>query len=327
MELIQALKLLELLKQKFLAFFTNNITFFKLLRKVSPFGKIVPGGVFFLGRKPRVEFNGAVYHVIQRGNNRLYIFEKEEDKIHLMKLVKHYKGIMGYEIFGFVVMDNHYHIVIKTIDTKLSDIMHRINNQYSKYYNHKNNRTGFVYENRYKGILVKDDKYLLSLIRYVHQNPVHARICKKMKDYKWSSDLYYRQNIRGRIVNIDFILSIFSQNRKEAIKLYSKFMDDEEIEDKSFFEDKEYIGEIEVDKVEANIAPQINYRKSLDEILIEVTKDNSIFEYIKKGSRKRNLTEYKKEYIKIALNFNYTMKEIGENITVSESGIFRMISN
>jgi len=198
-----------------------------------------------LGRKPRIECKGGIYHVIQRGNNRLYIFEKEEDKIHLMKLVKDYKDIMGYEVYGFVVMDSHYHMVIRTLDAPLQNIMHRINNQYSKYYNRKNNRTGYVYENRYKGILVKDDKYLLSLIRYVHQNPVRAGICNKVRDYKWNSDVYYRQNIIGKIVNIDFILSLFSQNRSDAIRLYSNFMDDEEIKDKTFFEDKLYIGEKE----------------------------------------------------------------------------------
>lgn len=280
-----------------------------------------------MGRKPRVEYQGGLYHIIQRGNNREYIFKKDEDKAHLMKLVKEYKGVLGYEIYGFVVMDNHYHIVIRTLDAPLQNIMHRINNQFSKHYNRKNSRTGHVFENRYKGILVKDDKYLLSLLRYVHQNPVQAKICKRVRDYKWSSDTYYRKNIEGKIVDIDFVLDIFSENRKEAIRLYKSFMEDEGREGASFFEEGQYIEEKKDRSISHSIkGSQVSSKKGLDEILLEVSEDKDIFEDIKAGSRKRSLSQYKKEYIKRALASNYTMKEIGENISVSEVAIFKINS-
>ncbi len=275
-----------------------------------------------MGRKHRVEYKGGVYHVIQRGNNREYIFEKKEDKAYLLELVEEYKSAMNFELYGFVLMDNHYHMVIKTLDAPLQDIMHRINNKYSKYYNFRNKRTGHVFENRYKGILVKDDKYLLSLLRYVHQNPVRAKMCKKVKDYLWSSDQYYRKNRREETVDIDFVLNIFSRNRKAGIKAYIEFMDMEKMEEGSIFEDVLSIGDNQEGII--NKPTRLIQRKDLDEILREVTEDKDIYEEMKRGSRKRNLTCYKQSYIKQSLAANYTMKDIGENISVSEVAIYKM---
>ena len=179
-----------------------------------------------MGRKPRFEYPGGVYHLIQRGNNREYIFEKTEDKEFLLGLIKECKEIMGFQLFGFVIMGNHYHLIIKISEAPLRDIMHRINTKFSRNYNIKNKRTGHVFENRYKGILVIDDKYLLSLLRYVHQNPVSAHMSKNITDYTWSSDKYYRANNNQEIIDIDFILNIFANNRLDAIRTYIDFMDE-----------------------------------------------------------------------------------------------------
>jgi REP element-mobilizing transposase RayT len=102
---------------------------------------------------------------------------------------------MGCRVYGYVLMDDHYHIIIQTLDKKLQDIMHQINNKYSKYFNGKYKRVGHVFQGRYKAVLVQDERYLLKLLRYVHQNPIRAGICKLVGDYKWNSDIYYRKNI------------------------------------------------------------------------------------------------------------------------------------
>lgn len=90
---------------------------------------------------------------------------------------------------------------------------------------------------------MKDDNYLLSLLRYVHQNPVKANMCKKVSDYYWSSDSNYRKNLQGQLVDIEFVLNIFSLNRNAAINEYIKFMDVSELEESSSFEDIDSIGE------------------------------------------------------------------------------------
>lgn len=271
-----------------------------------------------MGRKPRIEFNGAVYHVIQRGNNKEYIFKSIEHKKYLLTKITEIKKLMDFEVFGFVLMDNHYHMVIKCHEDSISSLMHRINGDFGKYYNISFKRSGHVFQGRYKGILVKDNKHLLSLLRYVHQNPVKANICKRVCDYKWSSDSFYRYNKGKSLVNIDFILNIFSPDRKVALKEYVKFMDVAELEESIDFEDTDVIGETEEQEKDSGIP-------LLDDILNKVTEGNEhIINQIKAGSRIRELTCYKKLYIEEALSCNYSLKEIGDNIGISKSAIWKL---
>lgn len=278
-------------------------------------------GVFVLVRKPRFEYPGGIYHLIQRGNNKEFIFKEMEDKEYILDLIKKYREIMEFDLYGYVIMGNHYHLVIRISETPLRDIMHRINNTFSRYYNRKNKRSGHVFENRYKGILVIDDTYLLSLLKYVHQNPVSANICKNMKDYIWSSDKYYRLNNQEDMVDIDFILDMLSKNRINAIGAYKDFMDDNKKEDIAAFEKVDVIGKVNTIMLDSYIKKE---KKSLDQILQEVTGDKEIFNEIKSGSRKRHLSSYKKQFIEFAIKANYTMKEIGNSISISDSAIFKM---
>lgn len=275
-----------------------------------------------MGRKPRLEYPGGVYHIIQRGNNREYIFGNDHDKRFIIDLIKEYRDKFKFDLYGYVIMSNHYHLILKLSYVPLQDIMHRINNKYSRNFNKTYNRTGHVFENRYKGILVIDDKYLLSLLRYVHQNPVLARMCKWVSDYPWSSDRLYRLNNKSNgIVNIGFILDIFTKDRVDAIKSYIDFMDENKKEDIGVFEDADVIGAVNTRVIDEYIKSDT---KSLDKILKDVTEDETLYNNIKEGSRKRNLSRYKKEFIDIATKSGYTMEEIGKSISISATAIFKI---
>lgn len=228
---------------------------------------------------------------------------------------------MGFEVYGYVIMSNHYHLIIRISQAPLKDIMHRINNKFSRYFNIKYKRSGHVFENRYKGILVIDDRYLLSLLRYVHQNPVGAKMCNRVEDYPWSSDKYYRYNNVTGMVDIDFILDIFSRDRSKAIKSYIEFMSEEKREDMDFFENCDVIGNVSTYKLDKYLKSDT---KTLDQILEDVAKDSKIIKEIKLGSRKRYLSKYKKEFIELALKANYTMKEIGESISITDAAVYRI---
>ena len=97
-----------------------------------------------MGRKPRVEFKGAIYHVIKRGNNRDYIFQGREDKESLLRYIAYAKEDGGFNLMGYVIMDNHYHLIIQTEDKPLSKIMQTVNNRYSKDYNKRHSRSDHV---------------------------------------------------------------------------------------------------------------------------------------------------------------------------------------
>lgn len=273
-----------------------------------------------MGRKPRIEIPNAIYHVIQRGNNREYIFKGISEKKNLLGILEETMQEIPYQLLGYVIMDNHYHLMIKRGQAELYRIMQKINNQFSKAYNKQHRRTGHAFEGRYKGIFVKDDKYLLSLLRYIHQNPVEAHICKSVKDYLWSSDKAYRNNRPG-LVNIDMILNMFSTDRKTALEQYDLFMEKKDPLNKSFFEDCEVIE----DKSQPVTNIKVTGKQNLDEILLSIGLHQPDFFLIKEGSRKRHLKEYKARYVREARKYGYTFKEIGENINLSADAVNKMI--
>ena len=278
-----------------------------------------------MGRPWREEYQGGIYHVIARGNNKEYIFKEGIDKGYFVKQLKDTIRGMNYRIFGYVLMDNHYHLLIQILDKKLQEIMHQINNKYSKYFNAKYERVGHVFQGRYKAILVQDERFLMKVLRYIHQNPVDAGICKFVSGYKWSSDIFYRNGIKG-FVNTDIVLNMIDKDRTKATNLYKEFMS--EIQEKEKAE-KDY----ELEKVIGNEAYKLmclsrrktDERKRLDEILIETGISDEDYILVKSGSRKRNLTKYKLEYARIALLQNYTFREIAQNINITESSVKDMV--
>ncbi|MEA3423101.1 MAG: transposase [Bacillota bacterium] len=268
-----------------------------------------------MGRKPRVEFYGAIYHVIQRGNNRSYIFRDEQHKMRFMEFLMEVKRDSDFRLLAYVIMDNHYHLIIQTMNERISRIMHRLNNRYSKYYNAMEIRTGVNFGERYFSKLVKEKGYLLKLVYYIHHNPTKAGIVKNTKDYQYSSDRFFRDN-DDNIVNINYILNMFSNNRQNAIRQYCEMMDGLEPTDEV---------EVEIKKMfEAYVAIQFK-GKSLDDLLKEVCPDKTIFYQIKNRSKAQHLTVLKLEYIKKAYREHYNFEEIGQNINITGSAVVKLL--
>lgn len=273
-----------------------------------------------MGRPWREEYKGGIYHVIARGNNKEYIFKESIDKGYFIKQLKECSEIMGYRVYGYVLMDNHYHIIIQTLDKKLQEIMHQINNKYSKYFNGKYKRVGHVFQGRYKAVLVQDERYMLKLLRYMHQNPVRAGLSKLVEEYKWSSDIYYRNNIKS-VINTKIVFDMLDKDIVSAIQKYKEFMDEPEEENYSKLDaigDEAYV-------ILCTSRKEEKKRKRLDEVLIETGITLEDYSLIKSGSRKRRLTEYKIKYTKAAIEQHYTYNEIGKNIGMTDSGIQHMI--
>jgi REP element-mobilizing transposase RayT len=281
-----------------------------------------------MGRRLRVEYPGAIYHVVQRGNNREFIFGRPDERNYLIEQVSNAVEVDGVTVFAYVVMSNHYHLLLRTDGEFLSKVMHRINTKYSRYFNHDSgrDRTGVVFEGRYKAILVQNDDYLLSLVRYIHRNPVRAGIASKLCDYRWSSDACYRQQGNrpggGVFVNCDFILRMFSDKKQIALREYERFMENDDGKD---WENIPYVGD---DSFAQLVEPrkQKTVRVSLDEILINTGVDAEELQQIKQGSRKRSLQEHKIAFTGEAIRQGYTMREIGQHIKLSHVAISHLLN-
>ncbi|MGQ5711949.1 transposase [Desulforudis sp. DRI-14] len=104
-----------------------------------------------MGRRPRIEYEGAVYHVIQRGNNKEHIFADDLDKEYLLRQMDECRRSLGFRLFGYVVMGNHYHLLLKTERKPLNKIMHRINGNFARYFNMKHQRSGTCFSGTVQG--------------------------------------------------------------------------------------------------------------------------------------------------------------------------------
>jgi REP element-mobilizing transposase RayT len=124
-----------------------------------------------MGRPLRIEYPGALYHITSRGNERKNIFVDDADRFRFFEILKDYHDRYSILIHSFVLMDNHYHLILETPEGNLLKVMHGINGSYTGYFNRKYERSGHLFQGRYKGILIDKDVYLLQLSRYVHMNP------------------------------------------------------------------------------------------------------------------------------------------------------------
>ena len=214
-----------------------------------------------LPRKKRIYYEGVLYHVITRGNNKEYISESDQDKNEYLKRVKKYIEKYKGKLYAYAMMDNHCHMLIEVSDIPLSKIMQLIQQTYTMWYNKTNKRSGHVFEQRYKSILCDKDTYLLSLIRYIHQNPIRANIADI--NYQFSSHMEYKRGKRN-ICEVENVLSMFSKDKKQAIESYLEFMECEET--KSTDESKYDLSE-ELEKIEPEINKMVFNKKSLEEII------------------------------------------------------------
>ncbi len=172
-------------------------------------------------RKAREKSSTGIYHVILRGINRQRIFEDDEDYEKLLETLKDYKEKSSYEIYAYCFMSNHVHILLKEEQEELGTIFRRIGATYVYWYNWKYNRRGHLFQGRYKSETVETDRYFLTVLRYIHQNPLKAGMVKKILEYPWSSYREYMEN--PKICDIEFTLNLFSEDREKAMRLFKEF--------------------------------------------------------------------------------------------------------
>lgn len=175
-------------------------------------------------RKPRLEIEGGLYHIITRGNNRQLIFGSDDDYRKFLLQLVHQKARLPFYLYAYCLMPNHVHLLIERQDDSISRVMQRLLTAYSQYHNRKHRKSGHLLQGRYKAILCQSDQYLAELVRYIHLNPVRAKMVRRPQDFPYSSHRAYLGVDQAWLVDVEPVLRHFGPNKKMARERFQLFV-------------------------------------------------------------------------------------------------------
>lgn len=174
-------------------------------------------------RPPRLDAAGTVTHVIARGNERRPLFRDDADRERYLELLDEACGKHGARVFAYCLMPNHLHVALQTADTPLSRVVHDVHSRYARYFNRRHDRAGHLFQGRFQGLLVDRDAYLLELVRYIHRNPVKARLAARPEEFAWSSHAAYLGTAPAWLAAGE-VLSLLAGSRPKARRLFQEFV-------------------------------------------------------------------------------------------------------
>lgn len=181
-------------------------------------------------RQARLDAPGALHHIMVRGIDKTDIFADDRDKARFLERLGEKVTQGNCSIYAWVLMDNHVHLLFKSGAYGISTVMRKLLTWYAQYFNRRHNRTGHLFQNRYKSILCDEHHYLLALIRYIHLNPVRAQLVKTIEDldgYAWSGHSTIIGKTKHPWMDIDAVLSQFGARKRRAIAEYRRFVMEE----------------------------------------------------------------------------------------------------
>ena len=272
-------------------------------------------------RPLRIEYPGALYHVTSRGDGQEDIYLDDKDRESFLDVLSGVCKRYNWVVHAYCLMSNHYHLLVETPDSNLSQGMRQLNGVYTQQFNRHHGRVGHVFQGRDKAILVQKESYLLELARYIVLNPVRAQMVRSAKDWPWSS---YRATVGIKNPNnglmVDWILSSFSSRKSIAVKRYREFVSEGRNQPKPWdqLRNQIYLGNDEF----------------VDEMQCRISKETNLSEI--PSSQKRPIAKplryYEKKYIDrdtVIINAyasgGYSMREIGDYFELHYSRVSRII--
>lgn len=226
-------------------------------------------------RKPRLHVPGGFFHVILRGNARAEIFFTRGDRSLWESLLAEAIRRHEHRLHAYCWMSNHLHMAIQSGQEPLAQFIAYVAGNYARRTNSRLQRTGHLFERRYRALLVQEDSYLLELVRYIHMNPVRAGIVDRCGDYEWSSHGAYSGGRQPTWLTVNYVLQMFDQSLDLARRGYAKFVDEpqqDSIKDLlrgGCKKDNRLVGPDSWREDTANSIPQYSERKSVDKIIVE----------------------------------------------------------
>lgn len=200
--------------------------------------------MLFLPRLARQKNYDAIFHIMSRSITEVDLFKDTEDKLMYLSKIQKYQNLYKFKIYGYCLMDNHVHLIIDANGADISKVMHSINFSYALYFNKKHKRHGHLFQDRFKSKMILDERYLLTLSAYIHNNP------RDIKDYETCPEKYEFSSLSiymklrqdpYELVEDGFIKGLFGKNSKVARENYIKFV--YKCKDKEFKDEIEFTNE------------------------------------------------------------------------------------
>lgn len=278
-----------------------------------------------MARPLRIEYDGAVYHVTARGNERKPIFKDETDYKTFLDTLQRTNRRYNFICHAWCFMSNHYHLIIETPDGNLSKGMRQINGLYTQSFNRRHKRAGHVFQGRYKAILIQKESHLLETCRYVVLNPVRAKMVKNSGQYKWSS---YRATAGMEkphpCLTTDWITGQFATRRRAAQRKYRDFVAAGVAKEKIWkdLRGQSLLGE------EDFAEGLINYVKGYEEIK-EIPKSQRylsrpLLKSLFKNAAAKNMIKNRAK--DAVIKYGYSQKEVADHLGVHYSTVSRTVN-
>lgn len=225
-----------------------------------------------MARHLRIQFCGGLYHVLTRGNEKKDIFRDDRDRSHYLEILFRYKHELEFNLYCYMLMPNHTHLLIETPLGNIAKIMLCVNTSYATYFNKRHNRVGHLFQGRYKSIVVDKENYLLQLIRYIHLNPLRAGMVERLEDYRWSSHQTYLSGLdKMELISLEVVLAHFGRSLAASIRGYRDFINspagnqDIEVTNGAFIGRDEFVEDLK-EKMRLNESQTISRRIEKEEI-------------------------------------------------------------
>ncbi|MBC7194547.1 MAG: transposase [Caldisericia bacterium] len=259
-----------------------------------------------MGRERRLNFQDGIFHIISKAVEETNLFEEEEDYENFLKILKEEKENHKILLYSYCLMPNHYHLLLETFDSNLSDFMKILNFRYSLYYNFKYFRKGHLFSDRFKSYYINNEGYLLNVSRYIHLNPVEANIISNPEGYRWSSYIYYyldENSLSSNLIDKNRFFELISLKRDSYVEYVNELLN-------YIRSNSESLLSIERNSVNSN-----NRVYSIEEVYNQIKKflSNDL-----ENKLLRNLVIY------YFLNKNYCVSEISNFFNLSRIQIYRI---
>jgi len=178
-----------------------------------------------MARPLRLQFPGAIYHVMSRGIERRPIVRDDTDRQRWVDWLRRTVETYGWRLHAFVLLSNHDHLFVETPEPNLAAGMQYLNGSYTGYFNRRHRRSGHLFQGRYRGHVIEEEGYFLEVSRYVHLNPVRARLVRRAEEWPWSSYAGYRRRREARSwITYERVLGEFATEPPAARRCYGRFV-------------------------------------------------------------------------------------------------------